>query len=728
MGALQVHTALLRRLAGCFQLPLEQVQIEQALRGTSNDAESASVGVVGVEAAEFGLMRAAKALGIRLAPAELSLPDACRLVEDGYPIVISEDSSGTSWRLLERGRGRELSAHLIDESAVKGIAAQESGHPRDLSATWLKNRRCLVAQPMLHCRSLSEPGGTNGGGVVTTHHQGGHHAHLKPTARLSALLRMELRDVATIALFALVAGFTGLAVPLAVESLVNTVAWGTYLQPLLVLSLLLLGFMAFGGFLRILQIVVVEILQQRIYVRIVGDLAQRFAAADRSALDGENPAEVTNRYFDIMTIQKATAGLLLDGIAIILSTTIGLTLLAFYHPFLLGFDLVLLLAMTLITYLMGRGGAKSAIDESMVKYRVGHWLQDVLSYPTAFRLHGGGDYAVDRANRLTVEYLGARRRHFRVLLRQFSFAIFLQAAASTALLGVGGWLVVRGELTLGQLVASELVVTAIVGAFAKIGKSLESFYDLLAAIDKVGHLLDIPMDAPVRPANVKVQDVAVRWKDVLPSATFDGQVAGEVKLSVGTFTAITGPSASGKTWLLEILGGLRSADSGFAEIAGLDARDAANVSDGSLIALAGDVEIFNGSIVENIRLGRGRLGVDEVRSALERVRLLDVVLQLPAGADSVLQSGGHPFSSGQRAKLMLARALVAQPRILLMDGLLDRLAPEDRNEIWRQLEALKPQMTCLVCTHCDEIIARCDHVVRTTAALAPAGTSTAHHH
>ena len=143
-------------------------------------------------------------------------------------------------------------------------------------------------------------------------------------------------------------------------------------------------------------------MQRRMFVRIVGDLAHRFPMAEPAALESEHPSELANRYFDIMTIQKATASMLLDGISIVLQATIGLILLAFYHPFLLGFDIILLLLMTVVTYILGRGGIKSAIAESKVKYELAHWLQDVISFPTAFRLHGGSGYAIERANRLTV--------------------------------------------------------------------------------------------------------------------------------------------------------------------------------------------------------------------------------------------------------------------------------------------------------------------------------------
>ncbi len=118
------------------------------------------------------------------------------------------------------------------------------------------------------------------------------------------MLRLESRDITTLVLFALVAGTLGLATPLAVESLVNTVAWGTYLQPLFILSFILFGFLAFAGLLKLLQQIIVEVMQRRMFVRIVGDLAHRFPMARQSELESEHPSELANRYFDIMTIKR----------------------------------------------------------------------------------------------------------------------------------------------------------------------------------------------------------------------------------------------------------------------------------------------------------------------------------------------------------------------------------------------------------------------------------------
>jgi len=245
----------------------------------------------------------------------------------------------------------------------------------------------------------------------------------------------------------------GLATPLTVEVLVNTIGFGRSFQPILVVALILMGVLFLSAAFKLLQMFVVEIMQRRFFVRLVGDLSYRLPHANRMQFQGVHGPELVNRFFDIMTIQKATATLLLDGITIVMQTLIGTLLLAFYHPYLLGFDIVLVICMTVITYALGRGGVRTAINESLVKYSMAHWLQDVVGAPSAFKLHGGADMSSGRSNRLAVQYLTARRKHFIVLLRQVIFAMLLQIVALTTLFALGGYLVLIGQLTLGQLVS-----------------------------------------------------------------------------------------------------------------------------------------------------------------------------------------------------------------------------------------------------------------------------------
>jgi putative ABC transport system ATP-binding protein len=552
------------------------------------------------------------------------------------------------------------------------------------------------------------------------HGENDHHEHQPPLKRFLDMLRLDRRDIATVILFAAVGGALSLASPLAVESLVNVVSWGTYVQPLLVLALILLICLGLSGVMRILQTVLVEIIQRRQLVRIVGDLAHRFARANQQALQGQYPRELSNRLFDIMTIQKATAVLLLDGVSLVLTTALGMLLLAFYHPFLLGFDVILLFLMVSITWWLGRGGVRTSIEESRAKYRIVHWLQDVFASPTAFKLNGGEALAIDRANRLVSDYLVSRKAQFQVVIRQVAFAIGLQVIASTVLLGLGGWLVIQQQLTLGQLVASELVVTIVVGAFAKAGKSLEKYYDLMAGMDKVGHLLDVSVDPRRERYQWSESRGEVSWEDLEIEGIASTVHVPAVRLQSGSRVAILGEDRSAKSLLLRVLAGLTRPSKGIAEVAGVDARDAGLTAGGRIVGYAGPIEIFHAPLVENVSLGRNGVGISRVQETLRAVGLWNDVLALPQGTATMLQTGGYPLTPSQASLLVIARAMAARPSVLLIDGLLDDLLPGELDLMWPAIAGPDCPWTLLVVTGKDQISERCDD--RVTVRSATSGT------
>ena len=113
-------------------------------------------------------------------------------------------------------------------------------------------------------------------------------------------------------------------------------------------------------------------------------------------MDGRDGREVVNRFFDVVVLQKATTQLLLDGVSLVLATIIGMALLAFYHPWLLGFDVMLLAMIALIVFVLGRGAVKSSIMESKSKYRMAAWLEELAACPTAFRDDGAARYALEQ--------------------------------------------------------------------------------------------------------------------------------------------------------------------------------------------------------------------------------------------------------------------------------------------------------------------------------------------
>jgi len=547
----------------------------------------------------------------------------------------------------------------------------------------------------------------------TEAHSSDHH-HAAPWIRLFRLLKVERRDIWVVVTFALWVGLLSLATPIAVESLVNTVALGALLQPLVVLTLLLLACLILAAALRALQSISVEVIQRRIFARVVADLSYRLPRVRLEALDGQHGPELVNRFFDVMTVQKTSAVLLLDGVAVILQTVIGLVILGFYHPALLGYDVILLSCIAVVVFGLGRGGVRTSIAESYAKYAVANWLQEMVRHPTAFKISGAYNYAMDRAEHLAVEFFSARKAHFRIVLRQLVAALLLQALASTVLLGLGGWLVIGGQLTLGQLVAAELIVTVIVGSFTKLGKQLESYYDLMSAIDKLGHLTDLPVERAdgvslaekTGPAALEIRHVSFAYNKDRPVLR-DVSVA----LQPGERLAIVGPSGSGKSTLVDLLFGLRTPDQGFILIDGVDLRDLSLASLRQTVAVVRGGEMIEASVTENVALGRPGVSHQDVREALQRVGLLDELLAQPDGLQTELATTGSPLSQGQLRRLLVARAIASRPRLLVVDEVIDAVDVEARDEVLRTLFDPEAPWSLLVVSHSEELIERCERVV-----------------
>jgi putative ABC transport system ATP-binding protein len=542
--------------------------------------------------------------------------------------------------------------------------------------------------------------------------------HPTPARRLLALFRPDRTDIGVLVLLSLISGVLLLATPLAVDAVVNNIAFGgqeqVYVQALLILSVALFAFLALLALMRAAQHYVMEIIQQRLFVRLTADLAFRLPHTNMTALEPLMGPELVNRFFEIVTVQKSSSMLLLEGVNLALATLIGLVVLGFYHPFLLAFALVLVVSLLVIFGVLGRGAVRTSIEESYAKHAVAGWLEQIALFPVLFKADGAGAFACRRADELARDYVLARKAHFRVLLRQIAGLLALQAVASAALLTTGGLLVLRGELTLGQLVASELIVGAIVSSVAKFGKHLESWYDALAAVDKLGYLVDLPIErergevpaAVAGPAAVRADRISFGYDAARPvqqDLSFD--------FPAGARVAVVGAAGFGASTLLDVMYGLRRTDEGMLTVDGIDVRHWTLEELRRHAALVRDQDIVAGTIADNVRLGRRSIPLDKVRWALDCVGLTDAVLRLPDGLDTMLKPGGRPLSSSQRTRLVLARAIVGDPRLLLIDECLEGLDLESITALERYLFDRARPWTLVLVTRDPDLIRGCDHVL-----------------
>lgn len=543
---------------------------------------------------------------------------------------------------------------------------------------------------------------------------GSHHEHPTPLQRVRSLLRLERDDVALAVLYAAAVGIVSLILPVSVQALVNTVAFGGLLQPIVVLALVVLVGLALAGALTGAQAWVVERIQRRVFARVVVDLSHRLPRVRGETLESTHGPELVNRFFDVLGVQKSLATLLVDGLGVLLATCVGMVLLAFYHPLLLGLDVVLVAGLAAVIFGATRKATSTAIEESKAKYAVAAWLEEMVRHPVTFKAAGAPAFAAARAEDLLFRYLGARGAHFRIVLRKLAGALALQAVASAALLGLGGALVIRGDLTLGQLVAAEIIVTSVVGRFAKFGKLLETTYDLFASVDKLGHLVDVPLESS-RGATLRRRAEGASIEVAGLSYAYGGGpkvLAGaSLRVMPGRRVALIGRGASGKSTLLDVLYGLRAPTEGRVLVDGSDLRAIHPESWREHVALVRDLEVFEGSIRENVRVGRPDVSEDDVRAALQAVGLWDDALATPEGLDTELTTGAPELSRGQACRLVLARAIAGKPRLLLLDETLDHLDGQARREIVRRLFDRSAPWTALVATQSPDVLRAADDVL-----------------
>ncbi|MBX3198832.1 MAG: ATP-binding cassette domain-containing protein [Labilithrix sp.] len=541
-------------------------------------------------------------------------------------------------------------------------------------------------------------------------------------------MRQDRNDMLLILLYAVASSIVALSIPITVQAMVNTVAFGAVIQPIIVLALLVLGALTTAAIFRALQARVVETIQERVFARTALQLSHRLPHVDSSVFDDAHGPELANRFFDVLTVQKAGSTLLVDGSALALQTLVGMVVLAFYHPYLLAFDALLVLAMAFIFVGLGRGAERTAIVESKAKYAMAAWLQEMMRHSVLFKGTGGEEFAARRTYELTKKYLGARREHFRVLFRQIVGALGFQVIFSSLLIATGGFLVLQKQLTLGQLVAAEIIVSGVLASFSKVGKQLESLYDMLAGFDKLGHLLDLPQERggtsrfPERlrgPASLAVKDVTFRYggRNILSGAS--------LQVNPGERVALLGPNGSGKSTMMNVLTGIYTPTAGEVKfenhsLAGLKspqiaalgvARTFQNVQLFGELTLTENVLVglqhtYKSGIFE-IALGLPRALGDEAGARKRAAAILDFV-----GLAGLANEEARNLPYGKQRLLEIGRALALDPKLLLLDEPAAGLTAPDIKELIGIIRKIRDHgiTVILIEHHMDVVMSICDTI------------------
>lgn len=536
---------------------------------------------------------------------------------------------------------------------------------------------------------------------------------LDPAKRLFILLLDNKNDLLIFLVYSVIASALYLAIPLAAQILINTIAASVLIQPLILISLSVLVGLVFLGVLRVFQLYITEILQRKIFAQISIDVASKIARVEQKFFGRIYAPELVNRFFDVITIQKSITLILLEVPTAIIQILVGLILMGIYNPTLLIFDAFLLCSIWLI-YILGHAGLSTSIDESSSKYKVAYWLEELARCHISFKMNGLPDYLIQNIDGKILAYLDNRKKHFQVLLRQFSASFFIQAFATTAVLMIGGWLVIHGQLTLGQLVASELIIIMILSALDKIVQKLESWYDLLTAIDKVSYMTSLSMereDGIKAPRSEKGAEIIC--EDVVFAYENSHKIFNRLNLSVepGSRVSLVGVSGSGKTSLAYLIAGLHEVQEGNILFNKTSIKSLNLNSLRENIALVSDFnEIFAASVEENITLGRSNLSTEDLERVIDLVELRRDLNQYPKGLRTELLSEGRNISLGQRQRILLARSLIVAPQLLLLDEAFAGMDEMTKLKIINKIFHKDQPWTIINISHDAEVVARTSYV------------------
>lgn len=535
--------------------------------------------------------------------------------------------------------------------------------------------------------------------------------------RLSGLLSLEKKDVFQIFYYAIFAGLVNLSLPLGIQAIINLIQGAQVSTSWIVLVVLVTLGVGFVGLLQLMQIRIIENLQQKIFTRSSFEFAYRFPKIKLSELENYYPPELANRFFDTLTVQKSLSKILVDFPAALLQILLGLLLLSFYHPFFILYGLLLVLLIYGVFKFTAQKGLETSLEESKYKYKVAHWIQEVARSVISFKLSGKTSHALEKNDRLVSAYLDAREGHFKVLVLQFAQMIGFKLLVTAGLLLIGGLLVLNQEMNIGQFVAAEIIILLVISSVEKLIMGLETFYDLLTSLEKLGQVVDKELEPqegekPFQPGDrLRIVLDKVSYRNTDGSRNLLDGVS--LTLEPGTTTLIQGPGGSGKTTLLRIIAGVLEPDSGRVFVNNVSLKGILPNHYRAFIGQSLPEESpFEGTILDNLTFGDPDIPMERVYWALEHTGLLAFVQEQPKGLKTMLYPEGRQIPFTVAKKIVLARSIIHKPLLLLLKDPLDQFEKEEATRIMKFLTDPANGWTLLVVSTNPDWAPCCGQVVQ----------------
>ena len=503
------------------------------------------------------------------------------------------------------------------------------------------------------------------------------------------LFRLERRIIALIFSYSVAIGLFVLIVPLTVQELINTFAFA--IQPVTIVTLagVMIAVLLFVGAFRTMQFYAIEVLERRIFARVAIGMAQQIP---HMQFMGFRP-RYANHFIESSYMQRAVSVLLIDFLNVMVGGTIGMTILVFYHPYFLVYNAALLGGFGVV-FLLSHGGLKATINMSYAKYDTLHWMQEISYNLLHFKATDSQGILMQRTDELLSKYIETRQKRFGILVRQFLASVCWQALAHGGLIATAAWLLYIGQLTLGQLVAAEVVLSGLLFSFDGLIKRMGHIFYFMTGLYELDEFFSLPKDQATAALSVPLPDptvhgIRITCKDLTVSHPDMPGLFEHFNLEVmpGEKIAVYASTTAAKTALARVLAGLETPTGGVIRYNGVDLRhidlDAINRCRGFMID--SQLTLFEGTIEDNIVLGRSYIPYSDVRWAMRFTELEEDVDALPQGLKTHVRAPGKIFAQTHILRILLSRAILSRPQLLIFDGIMHNLQPTLRETLLRRL-------------------------------------------